>query len=157
MMMALKKIISGGQTGADRGGLEAAIALGIPHGGYCPRGRLAEDGFIPHKYELTETTSRDYPDRTMRNIAAADATLIVVNSFVAAGPGSRLTIDMAMRVRKPCMTVELSKGRKTAASRVRGWLRRLRVETLNVAGSRESTAPGIEKAVRDLLIEVLHG
>ncbi|HPN84875.1 MAG TPA: putative molybdenum carrier protein, partial [Victivallales bacterium] len=53
------KIVSGGQTGADRGGLDAAIALGIPHGGYCPKGRLAEDGTVPAKYNLTETGSKN--------------------------------------------------------------------------------------------------
>ena len=118
----LKRIISGGQTGADRGGLEAAIALGIPHGGYCPRGRLAEDGRVPDRYDLTETASREYPDRTLRNIAEADATIVFIEWMDTAGPGSRLTI---------------------------------KVETLNVAGSRESKTPGIEKAVRELLVEVL--
>ena len=155
--MMLKRIVSGGQTGADRGGLEAAITLSIPHGGFCPRGRLAEDGFIPYKYELVETVSRDYPDRTLRNIAAADGTLIFIESLVTAGPGSRLTISIAMRVRKPFLTIELSRGRKTAPARIRGWLKRFKVQTLNVAGSRESTVPGIGKAVRDLLVETLRG
>jgi hypothetical protein len=58
------KVISGGQTGVDRGALEAAMGMGIPHGGWCPRGRLAEDGIIPARYELWETDTADYAART---------------------------------------------------------------------------------------------
>jgi hypothetical protein len=153
-MISLTKNISGGQTGADRGGLEAAITLGIPHGGFCPKGRLAEDGGVPHRYKLIESPVRGYPDRTLRNIALADATVVFILSLKTAGPGSRLTVLTAMRVHKPVLTIELAREGDKAA-RIRGWLRRFKVKTLNVAGSRESTTPGIEAAVRDLLVEVL--
>ncbi len=153
--MKIKRIISGGQTGADRGGLEAAIVLGIPHGGYCPRGRLAEDGRVPDKYDLVETASRDYPDRTLRNIAEADGTLVFIERMDTAGPGSRLTINTALKVRKPVLTIETSQSRKANAPRIRSWLRRCKIETLNVGGSRESKSPGIEAAVKALLVEVL--
>jgi hypothetical protein len=154
--LALAKIISGGQTGADRGGLEAAIALNIPHGGYCPKGRLAEDGCVPHRYSLIELSTRDYPTRTLWNIAKSDGTLVFVSSLKEAGPGSRLTIATALKVRKPCRTIELEQGLEAAVRRVRGWFRLCgTVKTVNVAGSRESTTPGIEVAVRDLLVEVL--
>jgi hypothetical protein len=153
--MTVTRIISGGQTGADRGGLEAAIALGIPHGGYCPRGRLAEDGAVPFKYDLTETASAGYPDRTLRNIAEADGTIVFIESMASAGPGSRLTINTALKVRRPVLTIEMSQSRKVAASRIRSWLRRYKIETLNVAGSRESKSPGLEEAVKELLMAVL--
>jgi hypothetical protein len=75
--MPPSKIISGGQTGVDRAALDAAIELGIPHGGHCPRGRRAEDGRIPDRYQLTETDSAQYRVRTERNVLDADATLIL--------------------------------------------------------------------------------
>ena len=71
------KIVSGGQTGVDRGALNAAIALGIEHGGWCPAGRVSEDGTIPSRYEMTETDSADYPTRTQQNVIDSDATLIL--------------------------------------------------------------------------------
>ena len=75
----IKKIISGGQTGVDRAALDAAISLGIEHGGYCPKGRRAEDGRIPDEYQLTETTTADYSDRTERNILESDLSLIHIS------------------------------------------------------------------------------
>lgn len=62
----IERVISGGQTGADRGGLDAAIDLGLPHGGFCPKGRRAEDGVIPGRYQLEETESADYTERTRK-------------------------------------------------------------------------------------------
>jgi len=76
-------IISGGQTGADRGALDFAIARGLPHAGFCPKGRKAEGGPIPARYRLTETGSADYPDRTRRNVEAADATTIFARTPAA--------------------------------------------------------------------------
>lgn len=74
--MKISKIVSGGQTGADRGGLDAAIELGIPHGGWCPKGRKSEDGVIPEKYLLKEMSSADYLKRTEQNVVDSDATVI---------------------------------------------------------------------------------
>ncbi len=73
---SISRIVSGGQTGADRGGLDAAIELGIPHGGWCPKGRKSEDGTIPLIYQLVETSSSDYKVRTEKNVADSDATVI---------------------------------------------------------------------------------
>lgn len=118
--------------------------------------RLAEDGCVPHRYSLIELSTRDYPTRTLWNIAKSDGTLVFVSSLKEAGPGSRLTIATALKVRKPCRTIELEQGLEAAVRRVRGWFRLCgTVKTVNVAGSRESTTPGIEVAVRDLLVEVL--
>ena len=70
----VKKIISGGQTGVDRAALDAAIKLTIPHGGWIPQGRLTEDGPLPPEYQLQETRSNRYADRTEKNVMDADAT-----------------------------------------------------------------------------------
>ena len=75
-MTNITQIISGGQTGADRGGLDAAMALGIPHGGWCPKGRLAEAGRIPDKYNLQETSTKNYLQRTERNVIDSTATIL---------------------------------------------------------------------------------
>ncbi len=71
------RVISGGQTGVDRAALDAAMKLGIEVGGFCPKGRRAEDGPIDEQYPLTETASRAYPVRTEKNVAASDGTLIL--------------------------------------------------------------------------------
>lgn len=149
----IDKIISGGQTGADRGGLDAAIELGIEHGGWCPKGRRAEDGRVPLKYVLREHPSPDYPLRTARNIIESDGTIVFVEDFETAGPGSRLTIQFALTSKKPCFVVEL--GSPPSASKIRGWIRKYAIKTLNVAGSRESSRPGIQAIVRNILIETL--
>jgi hypothetical protein len=148
------KIISGGQTGADRGGLEAAIALGIPHGGWCPQGRRAEDGVVPAKYNLQECPSSGYVERTTRNIAEADATLVFSRDRRTAGPGTRLTLTSALRLRRPCLFVELD-DRAGQHAVLQSWLSKVKPKMLNIAGSRESKCPGIEVRVRDLLVEVL--
>jgi predicted Rossmann-fold nucleotide-binding protein len=143
-----RKIISGGQTGVDRAALDAAIALGIPHGGWCPRGRLAEDGPIPDRYELRETESSDYPARTERNVLDSDATLILCPGQPAGG--TELTVRLARRHRRPCLVVDLD--RPLDAAKVRRWLRRHKVAILNVAGPRESQSPGVAQRA----IEFLH-
>jgi hypothetical protein len=152
----LKRIISGGQTGADRGGLDAAIALGIPHGGWCPRGRRAEDGTIPLTYSLRPTASAAYAVRTRRNVRAADGTVLFTRGVPTGG--SRLTAEFARELGKPLLQFDLHAlgARPTeACSRLRSWLAGHRIRTLNVAGSRESMAPGIHAAVARFLIQAL--
>jgi hypothetical protein len=95
--MRLIKIISGGQTGADRGALDAAIARGVSHGGWCPKGRRAEDGVISERYRLIETASHAYEHRTVANIENSDATLIIT---FCSGP-SELVIQSTTRLRVP--------------------------------------------------------
>jgi hypothetical protein len=152
--MAVLKIISGGQTGADRGGLEAAIALSIPHGGWCPKGRLAEDGTVPGKYALSETCSADYAVRTERNVADSDGTVLFTRGEPSGG--SALTASLARRAGRPLLHVDL-KGvaGPAAAERVRAWLAGREIRILNVAGSRESEAPGIAAEVREILENAL--
>ncbi len=145
-------IISGGQTGADRGALDAALHAGIALGGWCPQGRLAEDGVIPERYPLRETSRANYEQRTERNVQEADATLIVVFDQALRG-GTALTRELARRHGKPCLIVLAT---ATPAEDIVAWLRTHRVRTLNVAGPRESNAPGIGEATRTLLLAVLH-
>jgi len=101
----IKKIVSGAQTGVDRAGLDAAMKLGVATGGWCPAGRLAEDGTIPEKYALTETESADYKVRTEWNVRDSDATLIL-NLGPLEG-GTALTTELAKQHKKPCLIVRL--------------------------------------------------
>jgi len=149
--MRPQKVISGGQTGVDRAALDAALALGIPVGGYCPRGRRAEDGPIATSYPLTETVSADYPERTARNVREADGTLIL--TLGAPSGGTTLTRELAERHGKPCLVIDLSQPADMNATRI--WIARHGIRTLNVAGPRESSRPGIYGQARDFLQRVL--
>ncbi|MGW8257752.1 MAG: putative molybdenum carrier protein [Thermoguttaceae bacterium] len=146
--MPLKKIISGGQTGVDRGALDAAISLAIPHGGWCPKGRLAEDGRIPEVYQLQETDSADYALRTERNVVDSDATLIICRGALSGG--TLLTQRFADGHRRPCLVVDLERPLRPAE--VRQWIEKHGVETLNVAGPRESQSPGIGESARHFVM-----
>jgi hypothetical protein len=150
----LRKIVSGGQAGADRGGLDAAMALGLEHGGWCPRGRTAEDGAIADRYALRETAARDHAVRTEMNVIDSDATLLVSRGALIGG--SALTARLASAHHKPCLCLDLNAmERAEAIERVRAWLGRHRVVVLNVAGPRESQCPGIAADVCSLLVEAL--
>lgn len=137
--MVVCKIISGGQTGVDRAALDVALEFGIPCGGWCPRGRKAEDGVIPSLYPLSETCSTDYSERTARNVLDANATLIITRGPMSGG--TALTAEIARRRNKPCRIVDLD--RTPGPHAVRAWLTREHVSILNVAGPRESGCPGI--------------
>ncbi len=150
----LRKIISGGQRGADRAALDVAVELGIPHGGYVPQGRRAEDGPIDARYDVTELPDDSYDARTEANVQAADATLLV--SIGPLSGGSALTLRLASKHRKPILHVDRGAGtREQAAATIREWLAGQRPGVLNVAGPRESTTPGIYTEVKELLRMVL--
>jgi len=145
------KIISGGQTGADRGALDAAIESGVAHGGWCPSGRRAEDGRIPDRYDLTETDSTEYPVRTERNVTDSDATLILCRGRPSGG--TELTVRLAERHARPCLIS--NPDQPSAVAKVRSWLSRQGVEVLNVAGPRESQCPGIADSVKKFVSAVI--
>lgn len=134
-----ERIVSGGQTGVDRGALDAAMALGIEHGGWCPRGRLAEDGVIPERYQLQQTRSARYSVRTRQNVVDSSGTLILCRGPLRGG--TELTHRLAKRLEKPFLIVDLLQG--PDGEEVWRWLRACDVRILNVAGPRESSAPGI--------------
>lgn len=141
------RIVSGGQTGVDRAALEVAIALGIQHGGWCPAGRLSEDGSVPSRYQLEESQSADYPVRTEQNVADSDATLILYEGRLKGG--TLLTRRICRRLEKPHLCLRLDERR---IAEVRQWLVQSEPDTLNVAGPRESTSPGIfDRSMRFLL------
>jgi hypothetical protein len=212
-MVNVTCIVSGGQTGADRGGLDAAIALQIDHGGWCPAGRRAEDGPIPSLYGLRETLSSNYAVRTQLNVRDSDGT--VVFTLGAACRGSALTIECARKLSRPVLHIDLSphcpgsaahpggaraidlpphcpgsaahpggarvidlheafppslarrplvpQGRiemrpntvADVAARIAAWCAAQNVSVLNVAGSRESGAPGMASAVLRILVRAL--
>lgn len=147
----VEKIVSGGQTGVDRGALDAAIELGLPHGGWCPKGRLAENGDIPARYQLRETDSAEYVVRTERNVLDSDATLILCHGELRGG--TKQTLELALRHGKPHMIVRLD--RSPSMQDVIQWLGENNVRTLNVAGPRESNAPGVEAESAALLRSIL--
>ena len=152
-------IISGGQTGADRAALDFAIQHGIPHAGWCPRGRLAEDGPIEARYELRQTPSRRYAQRTQWNVRDSDATVVFSIAAELSG-GSALTIELAERLGKPSLHLagETTVGETTsavgerrvsaatvrvAAEKLLGFLAEHNVRCLNIAGPRASQEPEI--------------
>lgn len=140
--MRIAKIISGGQTGADRAALDWAIRAGIEHGGWCPRGRLAEDGPIPSKYQLRETPSDIYAERTEWNVRDADATVIFSGTARLNG-GSALTEKLAAAYGRPCLHLQAALGIAAAALRLQEFVVRYAVKVLNVAGPRASTEPDV--------------
>jgi hypothetical protein len=147
----VERIVSGGQTGVDRAALDVAIARGIPHGGWCPRGRRAEDGRIPSRYALREHDSPAYADRTEQNVVDSDATLVLAVGTPQGG--TALTVQLAARHRRPCLVVDLDD--PTTPEQVVDWLAAHAVRILNVAGPRESTRPGIHDEAAAFLQRVL--
>lgn len=148
----LRKIVSGGQTGVDRAALDVALAFGLEHGGWVPRGRRAEDGPIDQRYQLTETPSDHYAQRTAWNIRDSDATLILAATPRLRG-GTRLTQELAQQSGKPwlCLAASAQKPDVAQAAALRGFLDAYDVQTLNVAGPRATQAPGIEAFVEAVL------
>jgi hypothetical protein len=134
-------IVSGGQTGVDRAALDWAIDHGVPHGGWCPRGRIAEDGTLDSRYLLRETESERYRQRTRKNVEDSDGTLIL--NLGELSDGSLATLRFAERLGRPCLVVQLDTlADPDAAGRVRDWLRNHHIGILNIAGPRESKGPG---------------
>jgi hypothetical protein len=145
------RIVSGGQTGVDRAALDVAIELRLPHGGWCPRGRRAEDGQIADRYELRETDSAQYHVRTEQNVIDSDATLILTRGEPVGG--TALTIRMAQKHGRRLMVVDLAA--EIAPAEVRQWIDSSGICVLNVAGPRESQQPGIALQAAEFLLSVL--
>jgi hypothetical protein len=149
----VEKIISGGQTGADRAALDVALELKIPCGGWCPKGRRAEDGRIDDWYPLQETPSSDYRVRTRLNVEESHGTLVITRGPVTGG--TALTIKLAREKSKPLLMIDLNQTPDPAV--VQRWLKRERVRILNVAGPRESKMPGLYAHAVEFLRAVLKG
>lgn len=149
----LEKIVSGGQTGVDRAALDAAMAAGVPVGGYCPRGRRAEDGCVPDCYPLIELATDDYRWRTRKNVLEADGTLIVIPRTPMT-PGTRLTRDICLQEGKTFFVADLHY-RMMSPALVADWIENCSVRVMNVAGPRESKSPGIYLAASEFLAQVI--
>ena len=151
------KIISGGQTGADRAGLDAARDLGLEYGGAVPRGRRTENGKLSPKYSgMKETFSPGYRQRTYKNVLDGDATLIFYQGRMTGG--TELTRRLARSIGRPCLLLNLRKNREDEAVRIiREWLKKIRPNILNIAGSRESVCRGIYKKTYKILLRALSG
>lgn len=150
--MLPREIVSGGQTGADRAGLDWAISCGLPHGGWCPAGRLAEDGPIPERYQLREGPTESYSLRTEWNVRDSDATVIFSLGPDLTG-GSDLTREFAHQRRKECLHLSRAKfaSDKEAGDRLRDFVDSNFIEVLNIAGPRDSSERGIGKYVQAVL------
>jgi len=146
----ITKIISGGQTGVDRAALDLAIQIDLPHGGWVPKGRRAEDGLIPSTYGLREIPTTDYPTRTEQNVLGSDGTLIISRGPLTGG--SKLTRALAEKHRRPCLHIDI--GRTTpfsAVQAIKDWATDHRIRVLNVAGPRASEDSEIYRDSKRLL------
>jgi hypothetical protein len=141
------KVVSGGQTGVDRAALDAAVTHNIQIGGWCPLGRLAEDGRIPDCYPLVEMPTRNYPARTEKNVVESDATLVLTMGHLSRG--TALTQRLTARFGKPSMTLDLRT--KPESGMVASWKRSHNIAVLNVAGPRESGSPGVYDVAKRFL------
>ena len=136
----------------DRAALDVALELGIPCGGWCPKGGLAEDGSIDPRYLLNETNSSDYGERTEKNVEDSDGTLVL--TWGAPTGGTDFTIQMAERHKKPYLVFDL--GETKDPTGVVNWIQAHGIEVLNVAGPRESKNPGIYQKAKKFLVDVLN-
>lgn len=149
----LRKIISGGQTGADQGGLRAGKKLGLETGGWIPKGFLTELGFCPElgeRFGLVEHSSPKYPPRTFSNAKDSDGTIRFAINFETAG--EKCTLKAIDQYKKPHFDIDVADPHP--AKTVAEWIESNKIEVLNVAGNREATFPGIGEFVENFLIEV---
>ena len=150
----LKKIISGGQTGADIGGIDAAVESNFPYGGSLPRGRKTENGPLSEKYQMKEMTTGGYPKRTEQNVKDSDGTIIFTHKILTGG--SKLTSNFAESWGKPWLHINLSQMSKNeAVSILLSWIKENKIEILNVAGSRASKDSEVHTKVVFLIREII--
>ena len=150
--MTVGRVVSGGQTGADRAALDAALTVGVAYGGWCPAGGLAEDGPVLDSYPaLQETPSADPAERTAWNVRDSDAVLVLSLGPPGRSPGTAYTLEVARELGRPHLVA-----RPDEVDRVRDWLAGLPDGcTLDVAGPRESEEPGLYAAAYALLVDAV--
>ena len=144
------KIVSGGQTGVDHAALDWAIANSVPHGGWCPKGRKAEDGIIASCYNLTETPSSEYSERTQWNVRDSDGT-VVFSISEAIFAGTLLTVESAKKYEKPYIHICKKLVDVDTVNRFQLFLLDFGIVNLNVAGHRASDEPEVYQFVREIL------
>ena len=149
----IRKLISGGQTGADQAALDAAIKLGIPHGGWIPKGRLTEKGTLPDKYKLTEMPDTSYAARTEQNVIDSNGTIIISHGPLS--EGSEYTRQMAIKHHRPYLHIDLNQAPAfKSATLISAWIDKNSIEILNVAGPRASKDSQIYASVLKLMESV---
>ena len=148
------KLVSGGQTGADRAALDFAIASGIPHGGWCPKGRRAEDGTIDLCYQLKETPSGGYVQRTEWNVRDSDGTVVFSIAPVLTG-GSKKTVLLAHKHHRPVLHISRQGGPASPEQALRRFVQEHGIKVLNVAGPRASKEPDVYGFVKEVLAKAL--
>lgn len=145
------RIVSGGQTGVDRGALSGALEAGLDCGGWCPTGRRAEDGPIPARFPLRELDDPGYPARTRRNVVDSDATVII--AFGELCGGTALTADCARALGRPLLILDaLELTPEEACGELVEFLAGENARALNFAGPRASQAPGAAVYARELVL-----
>jgi hypothetical protein len=155
MVMALvRKILSGGQSGADIAALDFAIAHRIPHGGWCPAGRKSEDGPINPRYKLQETPSSNYLQRTEWNARDSVGTVVFSVVPVLTG-GSKKTVELALKHRKPVIHIARDGGPSSPAQALLRFIQDNKIKILNVAGPRASKEPDVAGFAKEVLQKVL--
>jgi len=150
----LTKVISGGQTGADRAGLDAAITAGLKTGGWMPKGFKAHDGSHPefaYQYGIKEHESPEYPPRTALNVKESDGTIRFASNFVS--PGEQLTAKMIRQYGKPSLSIDVRR-ETTTPEDVSNWIIENDIKILNIAGNSDKTSPGIGDFVQAFLLQV---
>jgi len=147
---SLAKIVSGGQTGADRAALDWAMENGIPHGGWCPRGRRAEDGKIADRYQLRETQGTQYAQRTEWNVRDSDGSVVFTIDPHLRG-GSKRTVEFAREYRKPRLHLSRTIPIEESVEQLRSFFLRYPIAVLNIAGSRASVEPEVGAFVHAVL------
>ena len=151
-ILKISKIISGGQTGVDRAALDVAIVLGLEHGGFCPKGRIAEDGIIPAEYKMDEMDTEEYFARTMKNVQCSDGTIILHKGEIRGG--TALKDEFCKIKKKPLLIINILDEFKEIRVNFSRWLETKTITILNIAGPRESEGQ-IYKKAKDLLIRLL--
>ena len=152
--MPLVKIVSGGQTGVDRGALDAALAAGFPCEGWCPEGRLAEDGVIADCYPISVLSGAGYEERTLRNVLDSGGTAILHSGKLEGG--TWLTAENCARHGKPRVLIDASTCPPDSAAReIAAFIERERIAVLNVAGPRASKWPGARDYAYDVVNRLL--
>jgi hypothetical protein len=150
------QIVSGGQTGVDRAALDAAMQLGVPAGGWCPEGRMAEDGVIPDRYPLRELKGGGYPERTRKNVVNSDGTVIIY--FEVISDGTELTRRYCVTESKPHLLIDGTKVNEAeAAKQIRRFVQQYGIGTLNVAGPRAGKNDKAYHYTHDALVKFLTG
>ncbi len=161
-MPRVKKIISGGQTGVDQAALQVAINTGIDHGGWCPPGRVCENGLIPEQFKLKETpkerdaSAPDVPrsQRTIWNVRDADGVLIFCESTkLQSDRGTKLAFETSLKLGKPYLVMNINE--QQDFNKIRNWILDFEIRVLSIGGPSEETSLGIYEKAYSILMKIL--